>query len=297
MNGAIDLLKHLLAIFVIVQHMHSGTRYSEHTNQILSSACDWLDGAVIGFFLISGFLYKSPADLKAYGYRQAKRLLVPYFVFSTLYAALLGLAGKGDFEGLLYATVAFQGASMQLYFLPYLAGITVLFATFERLLVWRRSTALLALCSLLLATYSQTDASTGSDLELLPLYFYTFALGAVMRKEQPSLRVVGFAITLLTVGIGLIDKRMLDLALMLALLYGAVIYGRQLSLPRIGGSGGVYLLHTPFVNFGVSSVLERLGVSQVPNVVLSVVLTYVFCLAATRIFVSWFPAASGLLLE
>jgi peptidoglycan/LPS O-acetylase OafA/YrhL len=51
---AIDILKHLLAICVVIQHTHSSARYSTGTNARLEQLGFLVQGAVFTFFLISG---------------------------------------------------------------------------------------------------------------------------------------------------------------------------------------------------------------------------------------------------
>ena len=81
MKFGIDLLRHLFCIAVLVQHMPSESRYSEATGAQLMQVIGWVDGAVVGFFFLSGFLFKRPDRWSRYAVQQSKKLLLP-FLFS-----------------------------------------------------------------------------------------------------------------------------------------------------------------------------------------------------------------------
>ena len=84
--------------------MASESRYSAATLEDLARVLDWVDGAVMGFLFLSGYLFKPPAGLLPYVKKQALRLLLPYFIFSTADAVLLAALGKGDLWAGLLAT-------------------------------------------------------------------------------------------------------------------------------------------------------------------------------------------------
>ena len=63
MSYGIDILRHLFSFAVILQHMTSVSRYTVETNKKLASVIDLVDGAVIGFFFISGYLFKQPNNV------------------------------------------------------------------------------------------------------------------------------------------------------------------------------------------------------------------------------------------
>lgn len=53
--GAIDLLRHVLSVAVIIQHMPSHSRFDAGLNYFIRYVSEYVDGAVVGFFLIAGF--------------------------------------------------------------------------------------------------------------------------------------------------------------------------------------------------------------------------------------------------
>jgi hypothetical protein len=300
MKFTIDLLRHGFSLAVILQHMTSGSRYSPETNEILRTLVDWVDGAVLGFFLLSGFLYKSPLDAVAFLRRQAARLLAPFLLFSLLYAVALALLGKETLESGLWATLRMRGAGMQLYFLPFLFLVTTVYACLDAATTrWRNSLPAVLLPLLLLATVLlPTPSSTGPQLQLLPYYLAAYVIGVQAQRMQNRAALATFLLLALAVACGgLVDARLYDLGGVM-LLFGCTRYlWHWMPQKRLPGSGGVYLLHTPVTNFAISTLLVHLAVQQLPNALLTVALTYVTCLAATLLFIRLLPRYRWLLLE
>ncbi|MBC7957621.1 MAG: acyltransferase family protein, partial [Cytophagales bacterium] len=206
MSGGLDLLRHLFCVAVIVQHMASASRYSLHTNQGLASVISWVDGAVLGFFFISGFLFKDPENLQVYAKRQALRLLLPFFIFSLLYAVALAVVGKAELASSLASTLILQGSGMQLYFLPYLLLVSLLYAACKQM---RGARGVLLLAAFCLSLFMPTATPSGPDPKLLPLYMCAYSLGALV--GQLALRERGtealLCLVLVCLGVGLLDYR------------------------------------------------------------------------------------------
>ena len=91
------------------------------------------------FFIVSGFLYKRPNNLIDYLERKAKRLLVPYAVFATVYLLLsftLSREASTLVEGLKSILVfPTQGMPMEsaLWFLPALFLCCTIYAALDRI--------------------------------------------------------------------------------------------------------------------------------------------------------------------
>lgn len=301
-NPSIDNLRHIFAIAVILMHMHSLSRYSLATNLYLSSLVNWIDGAVIGFFFISGYLYKHQSDIFDYVKKQAVKLLIPFIFFLLIYTFTLGLLGKLTIQQGLIETVTLHGAGMQLYFLPYLLIVTVCFAIFSQTLPVRYQLyfELTLLVSVALISIAlPTIGSAGSEYKLLPLYLLGFILGKLCRRVSHSKRqlIVLLGVVIACLLIGLIDSRFFDVAGVVVLFLVFNQFSNSLPSKRLPGSGGVYLLHTPIVNFTLSSLLLQLGVSQIQNLFASVFLTYLFCLLFTLFCINKMPNFKWLLLE
>jgi hypothetical protein len=293
----IDILRHILSIFVILQHMGS-SRYSANINGELRYYVDFVDGAVACFFMISGFFSKAQPNFCVFVKSQVVRLLVPFFIFSSAYGVLLYLLGKDSIYAGIYSTVTFRGAGMQLYFLPYLLGISVFFAAIRSVsgeLVYPRILAAMAVFFILMCVAFPTLGSTGPDYRLLPYYFLAYIAGFLYRSIGRGFYV--WFVLIVTLVLGLLDHRFLDLSGMIVLFVCAESWSSKFGSGRAVGSGGVYLLHTPILNFSISIFLEKLGVLQFYNVILSVALTYVVCLFISIVFIKFLPRYRWLILE
>ena len=229
-------------------------------------------------------------------------MLIPFFLFSLCYMLLLTVLGKATlWEGLI-ATVTLHGSGMQLYFLPYLFFITVFYAIAidNSSLKIRTPINIIALNMLLLfCMLYPTSSSTGSEYKLLPFYFASYIFGLIYRatldQRYQSLGVLALIILLILVG--MIDPRFFDLAGIIALFKFVHHIDRFLPDRRLPGSGGIYLLHTPIINYTISILLMRLGVVQGVNILMSVFITYIVCLFITLVFIRFLPKYRWLLLE
>lgn len=267
MNFGIDLLRHIFSCAVILQHMASASRYSSETNLQLASVINWIDGAVVGFFFISGFLFKKPENLIEYIKKQIIRLLVPFFIFSIAYAVILWALGKSSLSYGIIQTITLHGSGMQLYFLPYLLFVTLSYSW----LINKFSLELrvyidglmvilfIGLCLLL-----PTISSTGSDLKLISFYYFSFLAGSLCRVIL-YLRhwvLIIIAIIFIFINLGFIDSRFFDFAGVIILFAIVKLISQYMPNKRICGSGGVYLLHTPVINFFISTILLHFSVTQ-----------------------------------
>lgn len=304
--GGVDILKHLFAISVIFQHTKSAI-YSSETSAFHSGVTQWIDGAVMGFFLISGFFFSherhrvTPQSLVTYVQSRATRLLAPYLIFSGLYAVALAGMGKVDFAEGLGRTLTLSGSSMQLYFLPLLFAMEVLAWLFLGLTrqwplsILRKCLAGTLVC---LSLAFPSTWSTGSEVALFPMYAIAFSVGLLLRNYGVGIQTVGtlMAAELL---ISLTDLRYLDLLIVTTLF--ACGHWASLKLQwldrTLPGSGGVYLLHTSVLNFMIAHALNRIGIVEVANLISTVITTYIVSLTATLLFLSFSAKRRYLLLE
>lgn len=305
MSFGIDLLRHLLTVFVIIQHMASNSRYSSSTNLELAVFVNWIDCAVLGFFFMSGYLFKQKESLCKYSKKQCLKLLTPYFIVSVIYTLALSLVGKDTLINGFIKTISFQGSGMQLYYLPYLLIVTVAYAIFTVFIKFSnfRILAELLLFIIIIAACLAlpTKSSTGSDFKLLFLYVASFLLGRQyinnFSLDLKYKKFVVITILILSLGLGFIDERFLDFTIFMTLFFAIESIHHKLPNSRIAGSGGVYLLHTPIINFTISTLLAYIGIQQGFNIFVSVILTYLTCLVITHIFINTFPKQRWLLLE
>ena len=307
--GGLDLLRHLFILAVIFQHMLSPTRYSIELNAFIATTSTYIDGAVAGFFLISGFFSKKLAltrwsEVTSLGIRFANRLLVPYLLFSVIYGVLLVSLGKMTLVDAIERTVTFAGVGPQLYFLPYLFLISVSVAVYEAITSRTSNFQFLALAGAcaVIGTWSflvPIKISTGPEPLLLPFYAAAYLLGVVTARSRnpifPGLLGISAAAVLVFAEPA---SRAFDSALVV-LLFSASLFASRMKLlqRRFPGSGGVYLLHAPIVNHALSTVLVTLGIIGMANLFAAIIATYIITLLATLMVIRFSPRLRGLLLE
>lgn len=312
-HGSVDLLKHLFALVVVFMHMRSQSRYSPEVNSFILHVQDYVDGAVMGFFMIAGFFFK-PAKKGQVGevgelaMKLLKRLGVPYLIFSVIYALAMYGLGKQSLISSVEDIVSLRGAAMQLYFLPYLFIVTMLFAI-PVLLVGVKYNAVTQIVSLIavvglgVALMMPTNFSTGADLRMFPIYLGCYALGNLiaifLNKKPSSFWAFGLSSSALALVVGLYDKRFYDVAAVLILLMIALMLSLKHLVPHRNypGSGGVYLLHTPIINFSISAILMKFGIVQYSNLFVALLLTYVVCLMITMVLIRILGRNRYLILE
>lgn len=281
-NGLMDVVRHFFCVAVIFLHMNSASRYTHDTNLWIKEAGNYIDGAVFGFFALSGFYFQTKKSLGGHVRQQTKRLLVPYFVFSVLYSVLLFGLGKQALVDGLIATVTMHGAGMQLYYLPLLFILNISCAAYIFKRGYPSSIALLfVVLGLIISSIGQAgSSSTGSSPGLYGLYTASFVTGLLIRETSNRRYALVFA----SIGIGIaflyglyLDSRMLDLAGVIFLMILAIQFVDRVPDFRFAGSGGIYLLHTPVANFAISTVLLSVGLTERSNVLAAVLLTYAVC--------------------
>lgn len=102
---------------------------------------------------------------------------------------------------------------------------------------------------------------------------------------------------LLFCALGLLDFRFRYIAAAVIAFAVAQYLSPILPYTRGPGSGGVYLLHTPIINFAISIALIKIGIVEWPNAIVAVVCTYIVCLALTIGFIKTLPSLRWMLLE
>lgn len=294
--GGIDAMRHLLSIGVIIQHTWSASRYPAEMRPAYESLTTVLGGTVFGFFLISGFFLKRRDDLRTYSISRAVRIIVPYLLFSAIYGLAAILLHGAPAIPLLVDTFILHGTSMQLYFLPYLFIIDIsAVALFSRVISPNPRVILaLAAVAVLAILALPTPNTTGSGLRLA--IFYIFGLLAGMLIARVSVRqALALSAAALILGIA-VDERLV-IAGMTMSVFLLFLHISDLFPPTLPGSGAVYLLHTPVLNFALSTVLLAAGVGDWLNLTLTVVLTYVVCIGLAAAVFMFLPKRRFLILE
>jgi len=310
-SGMIDVVRHILILSVIFQHMQSESRYSPEVNALIGTMSLYIDGAVAGFFMISGYYLRIPEafrwnEARLQAGRAFRRLIVPFLLFSAVYGVLLVALGKISMADALRSISLPQGIGPQMYFLSYLFGIQLLTRTAFSLIAPRGRIHVLALSFAAFSVgslYLPTERSTGPAYWLLVFYQAAFLFGMLVadleRGSSGSRAVTAMlAVSLAVLGIADTSSRLFDFALVAALLCAALAVAREPWLRhRLAGSGGIYLLHTPILNHAISTALVAVGVNGVANLLAAFLATYVVALTLTLAVIRLLPSTRTLLLE
>lgn len=298
----VDILRHLLTVAVIYQHMLSRSRYSDAVNLEIQHWVPLFDGAVACFFLVSGYFSK-PGMTRSRAFLLTRRLMTPYFIFSFIYMISLIILGKGDISKYLVRIFSGAGAGPQLYFLPYLLLITLVVTTaLDRPPAAYRRLATAGLIVIFLAAYLMLPMpdSTGPEYEHLALYGLAYTLGIYRGQYARPLEsialiaIAGLAVVILPWQQPIWDLPLIILLTELAIRISPIFKSKK---KRLRGSGGVYLLHTPIINFAISAALLHLGLQGMTNVAGALILTYAATLSATLIAIQLAPRLQPYLLE
>ncbi len=306
--GGIDLLKHLLAFFVIFQHMSSESRYSSELNSFIQEIVSYIGGAVMGFFLISGFFFRPSETIKLSVSKIFKRMMLPFFIFSLLYAILMWLLGKGNLKDGLWQTVTLHGAGMQLYYLSYLFVISsayMILSFFAKKInvSFNYILSIILVISFVTSLFLPTLSPTGSDYRLFPIYVLCFGIGIsfsiLKKKSYQKFYFLVMGVIVASFLIGIFDYRFYHLSFVSFLLLCAYFISINVKSVQknFHGSDGIYLLHTPIVNFTISSLLMMIGLSGYLNLFSSLLLTYIICLIVTLLFIRYLPFYKWVFLE
>jgi hypothetical protein len=297
----VDVLRHLLTFAVIFQHMRSNSNYSYTLNQKIYHWSLMIDGAVACFFLLSGYFSKPGINIIRIR-AMARKLLIPYIIFSAIYTASLTALHKIDIGEALIRTATFAGVGPQLYFLPYLFVISIVIPLVIDLFGqnFKRQATIAVILALLIAYLAlATVQSTGADYRLLALYGLAYAIGMYRARYASEIEclvvVVTAAIILLAISW---ERREWDLAVVLLIteftFRVSSIVGKTGRLP---GSGGIYLIHTPILNYAIAMVMAKIGILEIDNLIISLILTYAISLLITLFTIRVSPQIKSFILE
>ncbi|QWX83327.1 acyltransferase family protein [Cellulophaga sp. HaHaR_3_176] len=306
--GGLDILKHILAIFVITQHMHSQSRFSIEVNLYLTEIINYINGAVITFFMLSGFFFSTKDSTKVSIKRIFNRTIIPYTLFSIIYGAFLILYQNDSIIKHLLSFFTLKGSAMQLYFLSFLFLIYTFYILYFKAikhLKFNNKYAELILLLLLtcLSYFLPTVSPTGSDYKLIFLYTLSFGiaihLSNLRKQNKNKFKKTSIVLILIYLFLGLIDFRFFHISSSIFLLSIFLQLSEKIKYfnKQFPGSGGVFLLHTPIVNFVISIILLKLGFTEKSNLFSAIVLTYFSTLTFTILFIKIWPKHKSILLE
>ena len=295
-DSSLDALKWISIIGVISFHLYFPNRYSAATIQGIELVNHVFGWCVLSFFSISGYLARTKQPVTSYIKLRAPRLLVPYFLVSLAsYAVLVAINRFGiyrtpdildplHFASLLYSL---QGFGPQLYFLPYLFLIGLVWTLLSR---WFSPSVILVgnvVALGLQCLYLPPAQAHGAGIDRILLYAVAFSLGAFLRHHHLAdvakvrLVAVGFAL-------GLILLAITRLEILIHLFSPPIIYLAMRRLPANFTSvfsnpflnpGAVYLWHCPILLPTFSVVLYKAGIYEGLNALLACVFAVLGSLA------------------
>jgi fucose 4-O-acetylase-like acetyltransferase len=299
--GGIDIFRHILALCVIFLHMGSDNRFNAEILEVHKNLCYYIQSAVAGFFLISGFFFHIDKTFLIFLRKKFKRIMLPFFIFSLLYTVLMALLGKGTLLGGLERTFLLDGVGPQIYFLPYLFYIQLSFFIFYKISATLKVNFLsilipLIICLIFTSVLLPTDYITGPGYDKLIFYSMCFWFGVLISKLHTYYSII---IILIIFYVGFYDFRYFHVSALIVLLIAAIWFSERFKLlqKKKSGSGGIYLLHQPITSNAISIILVAFGVSSYCNMFLSWILTYVFCLLLTLLLIRLLPSKRWALLE
>jgi len=223
--------------------------------------------------------------------------MLPFFTFSMLYTIILSFLGKIQLIDGLLSTITFRGEGMQLYFLPYLLLVTITHAYIDTYFLKQRLQfiSILIILLIIISFIFKSPSPTGSDLNNIQYYWCAYTIGVFIKINNKFI----YLITLIMIlsAFGLFDNRFITMSGIVIIFLFTLWISRFLPNKRLPGSGGVYLLHTPIVNFIVSTLLYRISVYNVANIILSVIITYLLCILISLIIKNKFPSVKDVILE
>lgn len=122
----IDIGKGICILFVIISHL------SIIPNRL---RCFFIPWFLIGFYMLSGYVYKNNKNFMQLIIKKAKTLLIPWFFFSIIDIIQLVLFGKDSipiYMRILYAIIQIKGLHETIWFLPSLFISFIPFYFFNR---------------------------------------------------------------------------------------------------------------------------------------------------------------------
>lgn len=299
-----DAFKFLAMVGVIFAHLPAGGRFEAEAWPIVQSVQAATGWCVLGFFAVSGALFRSGASrpIGIEVLKRAQRLLIPWLAFSLFYkvaVSVLTVTGliknaqpipSGGWDLLRWVV---QPADPQLYFLLYLFLMQV-FLLFLHRLSDRVPLIVGVVAFLSWSVFLFPDSGApllhGASLQLVPLYFAFLTFGLFCGTSLKRVAVVS-ALACLT-------------SLIIAVMRGNWLVAWQLVAPwvlllalRAGEgspalkpfaylgrfSGGVYVWHAPLI-MGVVSIAS---VAILGPGFAAVLTTVVLCFACSALIGTW----------
>ncbi|MEI6321911.1 MAG: acyltransferase [bacterium] len=286
---AIDLLRWMAIVAVVIIHSGFVSRYSENAIHIILRLQMILGWCVLCFFSISGFLQaKKELTPKAFLNNRFQRLIIPYFCVSLIvWLILYAINGAGiyhpknanDLNVINFAKrmLCFQGMGPQFYFLPYLFIISFAVFLLKKGIAINYIFYIALACVILQFVMVGHLEVHGGNPECLGLYFTSYTLGMMLAGEEKGMRST-HAILLLGTCAGLLivfyfHEVFLMFIFLPVWLYQGIKACKSLTIAgkfmSSFSAGAVYLWHTPILLPVCSILLQKSGIHDLANFLLS----------------------------
>jgi fucose 4-O-acetylase-like acetyltransferase len=294
----LDVLKGIAIIGVLILHSSFRNRFSVEALAVQGVLARVFDWAVIGFFFASGCLYQRAMPFWTNARKKAITLILPFCFYNLIYNVIFAVADRIhgtlgnslsiDWHWFLMCTV--QSPGFQLYFLPYLFGVTILVSALSGLRQNARASVYVTLLGAIVLYYVERgypSFSYGSEHEKLPLYLAAFVVGDLCkhlilggRRASAVALAMGSGLLVTLVASGIPGYPILVPFCILAFTLAFPIAGWLKPLQHLGRlSGSLYVWHTPLVLPALTRFFAKCGFPSLCNLFASLVFAIGICLA------------------
>jgi surface polysaccharide O-acyltransferase-like enzyme len=296
------VVRGIAIIGVVFLHSSFEHRFDPPTLAVCGVLARVFDWAVLAFFFLSGLLLDERQAFAGLVMKRIRSLLLPFLAYNIFYNLALGILqlvtckhfGGFQWDSSLWAFGWFRSPAFQLYFLPYLFGITVAVFLLCRVIPARgRWLMVLGGISAMLWFYQSMGWpgwSYGPEWTKLPLYFIAFLLGVVGR---PSLEKTSWQALvpplMICVILALVSPHLCLRSLWVPPIVCIVVsmvhpWWKSKMLLQIGrSSAAIYLWHTPILLPALTAMFALANVPALLNLGLSVVLTVSVCVVLRQV--------------
>ena len=268
-KSEIDNLKGLAIIGVVFVHMSFYSRFSAETIKIIDFLQLIFGWCVIAFFFSAGLVSKKVKReyLIDFSRKKFKRLIIPCFYFSLTYKLILAVIsylGFSSYSSIIPDTLIdlslfiIAPVGPQFYFLYYLFACSMISIALE-LFLSRNMICIFAIFVLPILFYfiESPINSYGPDLNLIPIYLYSYILGMLFSKCNSKNLNKLYAFSSLSISLVILIITNNQYLVFIQIYIPIIIWLSFIKLSSISSlfnktklgmySGGIYVWHTPIV--------------------------------------------------
>ena len=296
-NARIDVMRAIGIVGVVLLHSTFQSRFDPGTLELSTDLARFFDWAVLIFFFTSGYLQSPGLSIREWLPKRALSLLAPFVIYNLAYNIAFFAMSKAGFHEqantvsrvIPWSFWLFHSPAFQLYFLPYLFGISLFFFLASKCKPgssrWFSGGVTLAVIGYY-AISGFPDFSHGPELQKIPLYLASFATGSLMRSPPLSgYRLLAFSLVALIASLYCLMKyhfTPISLAippLLFCALSSSTWSGSHPMIQSLGQqSGSIYLWHTPLLLPMFTLWEAHAHIPSLANYITSVILCIGSCL-------------------